>query len=291
MEPNFNPLSECNKAHTLILSSYYFSDSQQDRRKRPSKSVDTDSKKKSSKWSISVRRVKSCQRYRKLQPQFQSGSSRHCGAGTLPDRQHINWAFFMLHYTTLFFCLAVSFIWHIIFWLSLKIFFLMLVSFFIQLSCWFSPLCTFFLSHSQPFSRCIKFSTIPVSLLRGEQLFMKTYLLWGAEFAKVPIQLKGQIVCSLLVLNAYSSNCPKQSQDIEKLHDELKAVYFSVYYTLNILMIWSYKLFSNIKTKLDIYEDIICSKRLITTLWKKKRERAIIFFLLEHALCLCMWLN
>lgn len=44
----------------------------------------------------------------------------------------------------------------------------------------------------------------------------------------MPIQLKGQIVCSLLVLNAYSSNCPKQSQDIEKLQDELKAVYFSI---------------------------------------------------------------
>lgn len=86
----------------------------------------------------------------------------------------------------------------------------------------------------------------------------------------MPIQLKGQIVCSLLVLNAYSSNCPKQSQDIEKLQDELKAVYFSVYYALNILMISNYNLVSNIKTKLDVYEDIICSKRLITTLWKKK---------------------
>lgn len=42
----------------------------------------------------------------------------------------------------------------------------------------------------------------------------------------MPIQLKGQTVGLLPVLNAYLSNCPRQSQDIEKLCDELKAVYF-----------------------------------------------------------------
>lgn len=120
---------------------------------------------------------------------------------------------------------------------------------------------------------------------------MRTHLLWGAEFAKVPIQLKGQIVCSLLVLNAYSSNCPKQSQDIEKLQDELKAVYFSVYYALNILMISSYNLVSNIKTKLDVYEDIICSKRLITTLKKKGKGQLFFFSLSMLFASVCDWIS
>lgn len=79
---------------------------------------------------------------------------------------------------------------------------------------------------SHPLPGCIKFGTVPASLLKGEQLFLKTHLLGRVEFAKVPIQFKGQIVGFLPVLNAYSSNCPKQSQDNEKFHNELKAVYF-----------------------------------------------------------------
>lgn len=46
-------------------------------------------------------------------------------------------------------------------------------------------------------------------------------------------------------------------------------------------MISSYNLVSNIKTKLDGYEDIICSKRLIKTLWKKKGKGQLFFFSLS----------
>lgn len=152
-----------------------------------------------------------------FKPNLREEWVRHCGVSTLTDEHFCA----TLHCSSLLLpplsgVLSSEFLWR----------FLILAFICLSYSLVSSSSCPLPALASHPLPGCIKFGTAPVSLLKGERLFLKTHLLWRVEFAKVPIQFEGQIVGFLPVLNAYSSNCPKQSQGNEKFHNELKAVYF-----------------------------------------------------------------